>query len=82
MARQICNGMWVRVRIDDVERTGIAREVNLADGESAVHLVRDDGTTQLIVPKVPIQRMRQAKFNEIPKSRRPDELRGRRLGYR
>ncbi len=46
-----------------------------------LHLVRDDGTTQLVVPDVRVAELRQACLAEIPAPRRPSLEAGARLGY-
>ncbi|MCB0256006.1 MAG: hypothetical protein KDI55_19980 [Anaerolineae bacterium] len=81
MAREIKNGMWVRVSVAGNERTAIAQDLVPALGVCDVHLVDDKGNTSAILPKVPVSELRQAKLPEIPEARRPNDIIAKRLEY-
>jgi hypothetical protein len=50
------------------------------DGTGDFHLVADDGTTREVM-KISLEGLRQARYDEIPMSRRPDPDTAVKFGY-
>ena len=71
----IRKGMWIVVE----DRVGIANKVSTDAIE--FHIVRDDGSTLLIVDQ-PTGKARQARLDEIPNKRRPMTNQAQRFGYK
>lgn len=70
-------GQWVMVKFvlddsDPKEYVGI-HVVPKGDLSGEVHLVRQDGTTLLVLPEHPVANLREAEYEDIPASRRPKE---------
>lgn len=66
----------VRPNPDEPEKVSFA----LQDGEGEVHFVDAKGITYYIMPQ-PLCSLRQARFESIPKSRRPSKKIAASLGY-
>lgn len=71
------NGMWVVV--GELRRAGILRDSNEL-GVADVMLVQEDGTNLLEV-HVPLSELTQAKWLDIPESRRPNASMAAAMGY-
>lgn len=83
MSGGIRNGMWVEVVTEAGPKVGIAQlSADAQPGECAVHLTSEEkGETLFVLPRVQMSELKQARRNQIPEARRPDELRSKRLGY-
>lgn len=87
--RMPCRGMWVRLRVGDVTRTGIVAQLaKVTEDEPAmpanvaeVHIVDASGDTVLVMQGIPVAELTQARYQHIPDPRKPDLAVARRLGY-
>ena len=68
--------MWV---VADDGQVGIVNAIN-ANGSAEFHRVGVDGLTQLVV-NLHLAQLVQAKYEDIPESRRPPHGVARRFGY-
>lgn len=75
-ARAVRVGMWV---VADDGQVGIVNAIT-PDGTAEFHRVGVDGLTQLVV-MMPVTSLKQAKYEDIPESRRPAAGVARRYGY-
>lgn len=69
--------MWVRYQ----GRIGILTSIDTHFMLGEVHIVKEDGTTLTRLEDVYLPYLVQAKYRDIPLSRRPDEVEARLLGY-
>lgn len=71
----IRKGMWVKYK----GKIGIVNAID--DAAAELHLVDEQGLTKLVIPRVVIESLKQAKYSDIPEPRRPTAEHARRLGY-
>lgn len=80
-------GMWVVYKDETggapaLDRVGIVTELKGSFAE--LHIVDERGDTTLILKSMPVGKLRQASFDEIPATRRPPDQERKRwaaLGY-
>lgn len=70
--------MWVVA--EDDGQVGIVNAINADDGLVEFHRVGVDGLTELVL-SYHVSRLMQARFKDIPESRRPKQATARRFGY-